>query len=35
LREIVAHIERHWCPTIESTAFTKKPAFRFKGDQTR
>jgi nicotinamidase-related amidase len=35
VREIVAHVERHWCPTIESTAFTKKPAFRFKGDQTR
>ena len=35
LHEIIAHVERHWCPTIESTAFTGKPAFRFKGDVTR
>jgi len=34
LREIVAHIERHWCPTIESTSITNKDAFRFKGDKT-
>jgi nicotinamidase-related amidase len=32
LREIIAHVERHWCPTIESTAFAQKAAFRFKGD---
>ena len=26
---IVEHIEKHWCPTITSTAFTNEPAFRF------
>lgn len=35
LAEIVAHIERHWCPTVESAAFIGKPAFRFKGDGVR
>ncbi len=30
---IVDHIERHWCPTITSTAFTGQPAFRFKADR--
>jgi nicotinamidase-related amidase len=29
---IVEHIEKHWCPTITSTAFTKEPAFRFRED---
>lgn len=32
-RLVIQHIERHWCPTIESTAFTGKPAFRFEGDE--
>ena len=32
-RLVVQHIERHWCPTIESTPFTGKPAFRFEGDR--
>jgi len=35
LHEIIAHVERHWCPTIESTAFTGKPTFRFKDDTTK
>ena len=26
---IVEHIEKYWCPTITSTAFTEKPAFAF------
>ena len=29
---VVDHIERYWCPSITSTAFTGKPAFRFKDD---
>ena len=29
---IVEHIEKHWCPTITSTAFTNEPAFRFGED---
>lgn len=29
---VVEHIERYWCPTITSTAFTGKPEFRFKDD---
>ena len=29
---IVEHIEKHLCPTITSTAFTKEAAFRFKED---
>ena len=29
---VVEHVERHWCPTITSTAFTGKPEFRFKDD---
>ena len=29
---VIEHIERHWCPSITSTAFTGKPAFRFKDD---
>lgn len=32
-RLVIQHIERHWCPTIESTAFTGKLAFRFEGDK--
>ena len=29
---IVEHIEKYWCPTITSTDFVNKPAFRFKDD---
>jgi putative membrane-bound dehydrogenase-like protein len=29
---VVEHIERYWCPTITSTAFTGKAEFRFKDD---
>jgi len=29
---VVEHVERYWCPTFTSTAFTGKPAFRFKAD---
>lgn len=29
---VVEHIERYWCPSITSTAFTGKPEFRFKED---
>lgn len=29
---IVEHIEKYWCPTIASTDFTGKPAFRFSED---
>jgi putative membrane-bound dehydrogenase-like protein len=29
---VIEHIERYWCPTITSTAFTGKPEFRFKAD---
>jgi putative membrane-bound dehydrogenase-like protein len=29
---VVQHIERYWCPSITSTAFTGKPEFRFKDD---
>jgi len=29
---VVQHIEKHWCPTIISTAFTQEPAFRFRED---
>jgi putative membrane-bound dehydrogenase-like protein len=32
---VVEHIERYWCPTITSTAFTGKPEFRFKADPLR
>lgn len=28
-RRVIEHIEKYWCPTIESTDFTGKPAFRF------
>lgn len=34
LHEIVAHVERHWCPTIESTALGG-PGFRFPGDRSK
>lgn len=30
---IIAHIERHWCPTITSSDFTGKMPFRFKNDK--
>jgi len=29
---VVEHVEKYWCPTITSTDFLNKPAFRFKGD---
>ena len=29
---IVEHIERNWCPTLTSTAFTGTPEFRFQED---
>jgi len=29
---VIEHIEKYWCPTIASTDFTHKPAFRFAGD---
>lgn len=34
LKKIVAHVEKHWCPTITSTSITGKPAFRFTADKT-
>jgi nicotinamidase-related amidase len=30
---VVAHVEKHWCPSITSTVFTGKPAFRFAEDK--
>ena len=30
---VVEHIEQHWCPTILSTEFTGRPAFRFSHDR--
>ncbi|NOZ39989.1 MAG: isochorismatase family protein [Planctomycetes bacterium] len=32
---VVEHIEKYWCPTITSTDFLDKPAFRFQGDPRR
>lgn len=29
---VIEHIEKHWCPSITSSDFTGKAAFRFKGD---
>ena len=29
---VIVHIERHWCPTVVSTAFTGKPPFKFSED---
>ena len=29
---VVEHVEKYWCPTIESTDFMGGPAFRFKED---
>jgi nicotinamidase-related amidase len=29
---VIEHIEKHWCPTITSTDFTGRSAFRFAGD---
>jgi nicotinamidase-related amidase/type 1 glutamine amidotransferase len=29
---VIEHIEKHWCPTVTSTDFLDKPAFRFQGD---
>lgn len=30
---MVEHVEKYWCPSITSTAFTGKPAFRFSEDR--
>jgi nicotinamidase-related amidase len=30
---VVAHVERHWCPSFTSMDITGKPAFRFKEDK--
>ena len=30
---IVEHIEKNWCPTVTSTAFTRKATFRFAEDK--
>jgi nicotinamidase-related amidase len=29
---VIAHVEKHWCPSFTSTDLTGKPAFRFKED---
>lgn len=29
---VVAHVERHWCPSFTSTDLTGRPAFRFQED---
>ncbi len=29
---VIGHVEKYWCPTMTSTVFTGKPAFRFKDD---
>jgi putative membrane-bound dehydrogenase-like protein len=29
---MIEHVEKYWCPTITSTAFTGKPEFHFKDD---
>jgi nicotinamidase-related amidase len=31
-RLMIAHVERYWCPTIESTALLGGASFRFRGD---
>lgn len=33
LRAIIAHIERHWCPTITSASITGKSPFHFQADR--
>ena len=30
---MIEHVERHWCPTVTSTDFIGKPAFRFSEDR--
>lgn len=30
---VVAHVERHWCPSFTSTDITGKPPFRFREDR--
>jgi nicotinamidase-related amidase len=30
---VIAHVERHWCPSFTSTDLTGKPAFRFQEDK--
>jgi len=34
LNQIIAHVEKYWCPTITSSDLTGKPPFRFKADET-
>ena len=29
---VIEHIEKYWCPSVTSTGFTGKPAFRFRED---
>ena len=30
---VIAHVERHWCPSFTSTDITGKPAFKFREDR--
>jgi nicotinamidase-related amidase len=30
---VIAHVEKHWCPSFTSSDITSKPAFRFKEDK--
>jgi hypothetical protein len=30
---MVEHVEKYWCPSIESTALLGGQAFRFQGDK--
>ena len=32
---VIQHVERHWCPSFNSTDITGKPVFRFKEDRPR
>jgi hypothetical protein len=32
---VVAHVEKHWCPSFTSSDITGQPAFRFKDDPRR
>ncbi len=34
LNQIIAHVEKYWCPTITSSDLTGKPPFRFQADKT-
>lgn len=35
LQQIIAHVEKYWCPTITSTSITGQPEFRFAADKTK